>query len=221
MPVSNIQSPYRGRAPCDSCREADGPQAAACAAIDRSGAHGWASAICGGSRTGCVLLPHEAAPPRAVYRGAVTGASTGCARRRPHNARHADTARRDIPAADAAREHRSDDRQGLCRFGGEFGFDLCDALIDLCEAFVCHKYSLYMLYLWVNNKLLERDAMALWLHWWNAIVLLRPAFSRLRSFLWGDSSVSSLTTSSASSAARSSQLRVLTTRRHCSSLTAR
>jgi len=79
----------------------------------------WASAICGGSRTGCVLLPHEAAPPRAVYRGAVTGASTGCARRRPHNARHADTARRDIPAADAAREHRSDDRQGLCRFGGE------------------------------------------------------------------------------------------------------
>ncbi len=28
--------------------------------------------------------------------------------------------------------------------GGEFGFDLFDALIDLCEAFVCH--------LRVNNK---------------------------------------------------------------------
>src|ERR1039457_5565549 len=40
-----------------------------------------------------------------------------------------------------------------------------------------------------NNKLLERDAMALWLHWWNAIVLLRPAFSRLRSFLWFSTAV--------------------------------
>ena len=26
--------------------------------------------------------------------------------------------------------------------------------------------------------------MALWIHWWNAIVLLRPAFSRQRTFLW-------------------------------------
>jgi hypothetical protein len=31
--------------------------------------------------------------------------------------------------------------------------------------------------------------MALWLHWWNAIVLLRPAFSRLRSFLWFSTAV--------------------------------
>src|ERR1019366_3067994 len=35
--------------------------------------------------------------------------------------------------------------------------------------------------------------MALWLHWWNAIVLLRPAFSRLRSFLWFSTAVAGLT----------------------------
>jgi hypothetical protein len=35
--------------------------------------------------------------------------------------------------------------------------------------------------------------MALWLHWWNAIVLLRPAFSRLRSFLWFAAAVAGLT----------------------------
>ena len=34
--------------------------------------------------------------------------------------------------------------------------------------------------------------MALWLHWWNAIVLLRPAFSRLRSFLWFATAVAGL-----------------------------
>jgi hypothetical protein len=37
------------------------------------------------------------------------------------------------------------------------------------------------------------DAMTLWLHWWNAIVLLRPAFSRLRSFLWFATAVAGLT----------------------------
>ena len=26
--------------------------------------------------------------------------------------------------------------------------------------------------------------MSLWMHWWNAIWLLRPAFSRLKTFLW-------------------------------------
>ncbi len=26
--------------------------------------------------------------------------------------------------------------------------------------------------------------MPLWMPWWNAIWLLRPAFSRLRTFLW-------------------------------------
>jgi hypothetical protein len=35
--------------------------------------------------------------------------------------------------------------------------------------------------------------MALWLHWWNAIALLRPAFSRLRSFLWFATAVAGLT----------------------------
>jgi hypothetical protein len=33
-----------------------------------------------------------------------------------------------------------------------------------------------------ENKL--TGASALWIHWWNAIVLLRPAFSRQRTFLW-------------------------------------
>jgi len=35
--------------------------------------------------------------------------------------------------------------------------------------------------------------MTLWLHWWNAISLLRPAFSRLRSFLWFVTAVAGLT----------------------------
>ena len=35
--------------------------------------------------------------------------------------------------------------------------------------------------------------MTLWLHWWNAIFLLRPAFSRLRSFLWFVTAVAGLT----------------------------
>jgi hypothetical protein len=35
--------------------------------------------------------------------------------------------------------------------------------------------------------------MTLWLHWWNAIVLLRPAFSRLRSLLWFATAVAGLT----------------------------
>jgi len=35
--------------------------------------------------------------------------------------------------------------------------------------------------------------MSLWICWWNAIWLLRPAFSRLRSFLWFATSVAGLT----------------------------
>lgn len=35
--------------------------------------------------------------------------------------------------------------------------------------------------------------MSLWLHWWNAIWLLRPAFSRLRTFLWFATAVAGLT----------------------------
>jgi len=34
--------------------------------------------------------------------------------------------------------------------------------------------------------------MALWIHWWNAIVLLRPAFSRTRTFMWFVTSVAGL-----------------------------
>lgn len=35
--------------------------------------------------------------------------------------------------------------------------------------------------------------MSLWLHWWNVIWLLRPAFSRLRTFLWFATAVAGLT----------------------------
>jgi len=35
--------------------------------------------------------------------------------------------------------------------------------------------------------------MALWVPWWNAIVLLRPAFSRLRSFMWFATAVAGVT----------------------------
>ena len=34
--------------------------------------------------------------------------------------------------------------------------------------------------------------MTLWIHWWNAIALLRPAFSRTRTFLWFVTSVAGL-----------------------------
>jgi len=36
-------------------------------------------------------------------------------------------------------------------------------------------------------------SMALWMAWWEAINLLRPAFSRLRSFLWFATTVAGLT----------------------------
>ena len=39
-----------------------------------------------------------------------------------------------------------------------------------------------MLYLFVNN--IRKKLMPLWTAWWHAIWLLRPAFSRLRSFMW-------------------------------------
>ncbi len=35
--------------------------------------------------------------------------------------------------------------------------------------------------------------MQLWLHWYNAIWLLRPACSRLRTFLWFATAVADLT----------------------------
>ncbi len=35
--------------------------------------------------------------------------------------------------------------------------------------------------------------MALWIAWWNALRLLRPAFSRQRSFLWFATAVAGLT----------------------------
>ena len=35
--------------------------------------------------------------------------------------------------------------------------------------------------------------MALWTAWWNAIWLLRPAFSRLRTFLWFATAVAGFT----------------------------
>jgi hypothetical protein len=45
----------------------------------------------------------------------------------------------------------------------------------------------------LKDNHIERDAMTLWLHWWNPIALLRPAFSRLRSFLWFATAVAGLT----------------------------
>jgi hypothetical protein len=50
-----------------------------------------------------------------------------------------------------------------------------------------------MLYYKVNDQPAETDSMALWLHWWDAMLALRPAFSRLRSFLWFATAVSGLT----------------------------
>jgi hypothetical protein len=35
--------------------------------------------------------------------------------------------------------------------------------------------------------------MSLWIHWWNAICLLRPAYSRTRSFMWFATAVAGLT----------------------------
>lgn len=35
--------------------------------------------------------------------------------------------------------------------------------------------------------------MSLWMPWWNAIWLLRPAFSRLRTFLWFATAVAGFT----------------------------
>ena len=35
--------------------------------------------------------------------------------------------------------------------------------------------------------------MPLWISWWNAMGLLRPAFSRLRTFLWFATAVAGLT----------------------------
>ena len=35
--------------------------------------------------------------------------------------------------------------------------------------------------------------MALWIHWWNAICLLRPAYARTRSFMWFATAVAGMT----------------------------
>ena len=49
-----------------------------------------------------------------------------------------------------------------------------------------------MLYLEDNLFVKEID-MALWLHWWNAVFQLRPACTRLRTFLWFAAGVAGLT----------------------------
>ena len=35
--------------------------------------------------------------------------------------------------------------------------------------------------------------MSLWMHWWNAVWRLRPAFSRLQTFLWFATAVAGFT----------------------------
>ncbi len=49
-----------------------------------------------------------------------------------------------------------------------------------------------MLY-YIDNNNEPEGAMSLWIAWWNAIWLLRPAFSRLRSFMWFATAVVGLT----------------------------
>ena len=51
--------------------------------------------------------------------------------------------------------------------------------------------SITKLYAIYNN--IPEDVMALWAAWWNAICLLRPAFSRKRTFLWFATAVAGLT----------------------------
>jgi hypothetical protein len=48
-----------------------------------------------------------------------------------------------------------------------------------------------MLYYFDNNQ--QEGAMSLWIAWWDAIWWLRPAFSRLRSFMWFATAVAGLT----------------------------
>lgn len=50
-----------------------------------------------------------------------------------------------------------------------------------------------MLYFGVNDNTHKGLPMTLWLQWWDAIWLLRPVFSRLRSFLWFVTAVVGLT----------------------------
>jgi hypothetical protein len=40
---------------------------------------------------------------------------------------------------------------------------------------------------------ISREAMTLWIRWWNVIWLLCPAFSRLRTFVWFVTAVAGLT----------------------------
>jgi hypothetical protein len=51
---------------------------------------------------------------------------------------------------------------------------------------VCHAFI-------INNKDSGSLSMTLWLHWWDAICLLRPGFSRMRSFLWFVTAVAGFT----------------------------
>src|SRR5919201_1487247 len=44
-----------------------------------------------------------------------------------------------------------------------------------------------------GNEKSERRAAPVWMLWWNAIVLLRPAFARTQSFLWFVTVVAGLT----------------------------
>src|SRR5580704_8387075 len=45
----------------------------------------------------------------------------------------------------------------------------------------------------VHQKQQRAGPMSLWLHWWNAIRRLRPAFSRLQTFLWFATAVAGFT----------------------------
>ena len=44
-----------------------------------------------------------------------------------------------------------------------------------------------------HNKQQTGGTIALWIPWWNVIWLLRPAFTRLRTFLWFATAVAGLT----------------------------
>src|SRR5262249_32755028 len=70
--------------------------------------------------------------------------------------------------------------------------DSGDPLLDLFESCVCHNSAAYTCYTPHVNNHPERY-MRLWLPWWNALCLLRPAFSRWRTFLWFATAVAGFT----------------------------
>jgi hypothetical protein len=56
----------------------------------------------------------------------------------------------------------------------------------VCGSGVCRAFI-------INNKDSGSHSMALWLHWWDVIWLLRPGFTRVRSFLWFVTTVAGFT----------------------------